>query len=229
MRIALLGVGVLFLTLSTSAQTTSTTRSITAVGNATVSATPDQATVDVGVSTQASTAQEASTQNATQVGSVIAGIQTVLGANANIKTISYSLSPVYSNATVNQSAQIIGYMATNIVEATITDLTLIGKVIDAGIAAGANNVQGVQFSLQNPDPVQAQALKTAAASALSQANAIAAGLNLHTGNVLHASEGVNTVYPVLSLAPGAAAAPTPVKPGLIQVQGSVTIEVEITQ
>ena len=120
-------------------------------------------------------------------------------------------------------------MATNIVEATLTDLTLIGKVIDVSIAAGANRVQGIQFGLQNPDPVQAQALKTAAISALAQANAIASGLGVHTGNVIHASEGVNYVTPPASLSLGAATpAATPVEPGLIQVQGVVTIEVEIT-
>lgn len=224
-------IGMLAFAIVVNAQTTTPVqrRSITAVGNATVSTTPDKALVDVGVSTQAATAQDASTRNATQVSSVLSAMRVVLGAAADIKTVSYSLSPVYNNPQPGQNATIIGYVATNVVEATVTDLTVIGKVIDVSIAAGANRVQGIQFGLQNPDPVQAQALKAAATSALAQANAIASGLGVHTGNVIHASEGVNYVAPQqLSLGAATPAATTPVEPGLIQVQGVVTIEVEIT-
>src|SRR5260370_21988492 len=130
MRIATIGL-VAFMVAS--GQTTrAAPRTITAVGNATISAKPDKAMVDVGVSTQATTAHDASTQNATQVSSVLAAMQTVLGANADIKTVYYSLNPVYSTGT---NPTIIGYMANNTVEATMTDLTLIGKVIDVSIAA----------------------------------------------------------------------------------------------
>ncbi len=204
-------------------------RSITAVGNATVSAAPDKALLDVGVSTQAATAQDASTQNATQVSSVITALQFILGTSATVKTVNYSITPVYNNPPAGQSASIIGYRVSNVVEATITDLTLIGKAIDAAIAAGANQVQGIQFDLQNRDPVQAQALKAAAASALTQAGAIASGLGLHTGNVIRASEGVNVSTPAFALTPTTGTtATTPVEPGLVQVQASVTIVVEIT-
>lgn len=221
-------IAVVAFTVTASAQsTTAVTRSISASGNASVSVNPDQAQVDLGVTTQATTAQDASTQNATQVSSVLSAIQTVLGPAANIKTISYSLYPVYSNPAPGQNPTLIGYTATNVVEATLTDLTLIGKVIDASISAGANRVQGITFGLQNPDPVQAQALKTAAASALDQANAIAAGLKVTVGQVLHASEGSNYVPAVLSPSLGAAAPSTPVEPGLVRVQATVSIEVAI--
>ncbi len=228
MRSAFLAI-VAFAAIANAQTTTGTpTRSITAVGNATVPAAPDKALLDIGVTTQAATAQDASTQNATQVSSVIAALQFILGASATIKTVNYSITPVYNNPSAGQNPSITGYSASNIVEATITDLTLIGKAIDAAIAAGANRVQGIQFGLQNPDPVQAQALKTAAVSALSQASAIAAGLGVHTGSVIRASEGVNVTTPIVALTPTGATASTPVEPGLIQVQASVTIVVEIT-
>ena len=223
----LLCLGALLLSLGLAAQTTSTTqRYVTATGTASVSAAPDKALLDVGVTTRAGAAQDASTQNATLVSSVLAALQSVLGPNADIKTISYSLTPVYNNSSTAENPSVVGYVATNVVEATITDLTIIGKAIDSAIAAGANNVQGITFALQNPDPVQAQALKTAAASALTQAASIAAGLNVHLGGVIHASQGVNYT-PVVG---GISAAPaTPIKPGLLQVQASVTVDVEITQ
>ena len=224
-------IGTMALSLTLAAQTTSTTteRSVTATGNATVSATPDKAALDLGVTTQASTAQAASTQNATQVSSVIASLQGILGATASIKTVSYSLTPVYSNYNVGQNPTIIGYAATNIVEATITDLTLIGKCIDASIAAGANNVNGITFGLQNPDPVTAQALKAAAASALNQATAIASGLNVTLGGVLQASQVVTYTPLYVGVANAPAAASTPVQPGNLQIGASVTVQVAISQ
>ena len=183
--------------------------------------------MDIGVVTQAANAQDATVQNATQAGTVIAALQGLLGSNASIKTISYSVSPVYNNPPPGQNASIVAYMVTNIVEVTLTDLTQTGKVIDTAIQSGANRVQGISFDLQDRTPLVAQALKAAAARALSQANAIASGLNVHTGSVLHASESVNSPGPVFGAI--TAAPTTPIQTGLIVVQASVTVEVAITQ
>jgi uncharacterized protein len=201
--------------------------SITAVGDASVSVPPDMARVDLGVATQAATAQDATQQNATQASAVITALQTLLGASASIKTISYSVSPVYNNPPPGQSATIIGYTVTNIVEATLTDLTQVGKVIDTAIQSGANRVQGISFGLQDRTAPVAQALKLAASRARSQADAIASGLNLHTGSVLEASEGVNLTSNAV-LSPGAGVATTPIETGMVVVQASVTIQVAIT-
>ena len=198
--------------------------SITAVGTATVSDAPDLARVDVSVFTQAATAQEASSTNASQSGALITALQALLGSNASIKTINYSLSPVYNNPPPGQNAMIVGYSVTNTLEVKLTDLTKIGQTIDTAIQSGANRVQGVSFDLQDRNPPTAQALKAAAASARTQADAIAAGLNLHTGSVLHAGEGVNTSSPIVGVAP---TANTPIETGLVVVQASVTLEVAI--
>jgi len=202
--------------------------SITAVGSATVSATPDLARVDISVVTQGATAQDATVANATQAGAVITALQGFVSSNSNIKTVSYYLSPVYNNPPPGQSATIIGYMVTNTVEVTLTDLSQVGKLIDTAIQSGATRVQGISFDLQDRNQVIAQALKSAASRARAQADAIASGLNVHTGAVLHASEGVNTATPMPLGAAAAAAPMTPIETGLVVVQASVTLEVTIT-
>ena len=208
------------------AQSPSRPVSITAVGTRSVSVTPDLARVDVSVVTQAGTAQDATQQNASQAGALITALQNIVGSNGGIKTISYVLSPIYNNPPAGQNPAIVGYMVTNTVEVTLTDLSQVGKTIDTAIQNGANRVQGVSFDLQDRNPVISQALKSAAASARAQADAIALGLNVHTGAVLHASEGVNTSSPLLGAAPTTQG--TPVETGLVRVQASVTIEVGIT-
>jgi uncharacterized protein YggE len=202
--------------------------SITAVGSATVSVTPDMARVDISVVTQGATAQDATLANATQAGAVITALQGFVSSSSNIKTVSYYLSPVYNNPPPGQSATIIGYMVTNTVEVTLTDLSQVGKVIDTAIQSGANRVQGISFDVQDRNPVIAQALKSASGSARAQADAIASGLNVHTGAVLHASEGVNTAIPIPLGAAASAAPTTPIETGLVVVQASVTLEVTIT-
>jgi uncharacterized protein YggE len=196
------------------------------VGDATVSVPPDLARVDVGVVTQSVTAQDATAANATRTAAVVSALQGLVRSNTNIKTISYSLSPVYNNPPAGQSPVIVGYTVTNTVEVTLFDLTQIGKVIDTAIQSGANRVQGISFDLQDRNPVIAQALKTAATTARGQADAIAAGLKVQTGAVLHASEGVNVASPRLGVV-SATAPSTPVETGLVVVQASVTLEVAI--
>lgn len=200
---------------------------VRATGQASISATPDLARVTVSVETRGATAQEAANQNATQTTAVLGQLRQMLGANADIKTVGYSLSPIYvypkDGAPVLQ-----GYTATNSLQVSTVDLTLIGRVIDAAVQAGATRVQGIQFTLKDAQPTQTVALRTAAAQAKAQAEAIAAGLGVRTGAVLSAEEG-GSVVPVLYDATRAvgASTPTPVEPGLVVVTASVTVEIEI--
>src|SRR5258708_31574579 len=70
---------------------------VVAQGDATVSVQPDEARVQFSVVTMATTAQSVASQNADQVTAVLAALRSVLGPNAQLKTLSYSLSPNYSN------------------------------------------------------------------------------------------------------------------------------------
>ena len=62
---------------------------VRAFGQATVSVKPDLARVEFSVVTQASTAQDASTQNATRTSNVLTQLQTLLAPNADIQTVGY--------------------------------------------------------------------------------------------------------------------------------------------
>jgi uncharacterized protein YggE len=201
-------------------------RNIQAIGNATISVNPDQAQLDVGVVTQATTAQDAAAQNATQSTAVLNALKAVLGTGGAIQTISYSVTPRYSTG---QSPVIIGYTATNTVEVTTTstDPALLGRLIDSANQAGANSVSGLRFGLQDSEPVKRQALTQAAKQARAHADAIAAGLGAKTGLVLSAEEGATTTPLVAGV--GATATPTPIVTGTVSVSASVTISVQLIQ
>jgi uncharacterized protein len=208
-----------------SAQTT-TPGTVVANGTGTVSAQPDQAQMTAGVVTQAATAQDAAQQNAAQTTAVIDALKARLGTNGTVQTISYSVTPRYSSAA---SPVIIGYTATNTVLVTTIDLNLIGPLIDTANQAGANNVSGVTFGLQNSDPAMQQALGKAAKQALANAGAIAAGLGGKTGAVVSAQQSGTVVpYGPMSVAAGAGT-PTPIAPGAVTVSATVTVTVQLVQ
>src|SRR5271157_1181133 len=182
------------LPLAAAAQMTISQGTVQAIGSATISVPPDQAQLDVGVVTQAATAQDAGQQNATLTTTVLNALKGVLGTAGTIQTISYSVSPRYST-TQGQASVIIGYTASNTVQVTTTDLSLIGRLIDIANQAGANSVGSLSFGLLDPEPVMEQVLGLAAKQAQAHANAIAAGLGAKTGVVISAQEGA-TATPI---------------------------------
>src|SRR5689334_10681330 len=170
---------------------------IRAGGQATVSVNPDLARIAFSVVTQAPNAQAASSQNATQVSSLIGQLQALLGSGASIKTINYSLTPNYVYPRDGGIPTLTGYTASNTVVVTTGDLGNVGRVIDTGIQAGANQVSGLQFGLKDDQPARTQALKLATAQAKVRADAMAAGAGMHTGAYHSIEEGVAVRAPVL--------------------------------
>ena len=202
--------------------------SVQANGSATIAVKPDQAQLDVGVVTNGATAQDASQQNASLSNTVQAALSKVLGSAGTLQTVSYYVTPRYSN-TPNQTSVIVGYTASNTVRVTTTDLSQIGLLIDTANQAGANSVGGLSFGLQNPEPFVEQALTQATKQAIAHAAAIAAGLGGKLGAVLSAQEG-SSYAPVVVGGPSATSAVvTPVQTGTVTVYATVTIQAGLTQ
>jgi len=199
---------------------------VRATGQATVSVKPDLARIDFSVVTQATDAQGASSQNATRVSNLMSHLQTLLGMNADIKTVDYSLSPNYNYPQNGGIPTLTGYTATNMVRVATGDLSIVGQIIDTGVQAGANQVSNLQFGLKDDQPAQAQALRMATAQAKAHADAMAAGGGLHTGSFYSIEEGV-AVRPVYAPAGASAAPSTPIVTGPVDIQATVTIQVDL--
>jgi len=200
-----------------------TTASVQATGSATIYVQPDQAQLTVSVTTQGTTAQDAGQQNTNLIVIVTKAITNVLGSSGTIQTVSYSVYPRYGNGT--QSSTIVGYSATNSFQVTMTDLTLIGSVIDTANQAGATSVGNLTLGLQNPAPSLQQALAAASKQALANAAAIASGLGRTTGAVISAQQ-ASAYTPVLALV-GTAAPTTQVQTGPVSVSATVTVTAQL--
>lgn len=202
---------------------------VRASGEATVSAQPDRAEIDIGVVTEAKSAQAAASKNAESTSAVITRIKALLGGSGSVRTLNYSLNPKYSYPQ-NSPAVLDGYTANNTVKATIDDLSLVGKLIDASTGAGSNSINGIRFTLKNDETVRAEALKEAARKARASAEAIAQALGLRVVGVISAEAGggASVIHPQMMMA-AKAAAPTPIEAGPIDVNATVTVTLEVAQ
>ncbi len=208
------------------AQTTPPRSIVSATGQGTVMAAPDQVKIDATVLTQSTTAQDAAAQNATRVAAVVAALQKLLGSNADIKTINYNLMPLTKYSNDGAPPTIVGYSASLTVEVTVGDPNQAGPIIDTAVGAGASSIGALQFGLKDPTPQKLQALKLATADAMSHASAMASGAGHTVGAIIALREGT-TVVPVTTMpvgVAGGAAAPTQITPGLIQVTAIVSLD-----
>ena len=203
---------------------------IRVTGEATIDAKPDLAEINLGVVTQAETGQAAAAQNAKKQDAVLGELRKAMGAAAEIKTISYSLSPNYRYPKEGGQPTISGYTASNVVRVTTGELDRVGEVIDIATRSGANAVNSLQFTLKDEQAAASQALREAAIQARAKADALASALKVRIVRVLQAEEGGQPIRPMRLEAAsfrGAEAAPTPVEPGTIEVRATVTLTVEI--
>ena len=206
--------------------------SITVTGEATISAEPNQAQIDIGVVTQARTAPEASKENAERLTRVLAEVKKRLGKDDEVKTSGYALTPTYRYPQGGKP-EIVGYSASNTVRIKTTNLDIVGRLIDGAMQAGANNVNRLMFTLKDEQAAQLEALRAASAKAKTKAEAIAASLGLKIVKIASVTEGERVIQPIfrqaLAARAEAAPAPTPVEPGTVEIRSTVSMTVEVSE
>src|SRR5882724_12021135 len=117
---------------------------ISVTGEATVSVAPDQAQVDGGVTSDAKTAREASDANNAAMGKVLLALKGSGIEEKDYQTSRLSLQPKYAPDRSGPST-VVGYRASNRVTIKVRDVTKIAGVIDILVAAGANEIGGIDF------------------------------------------------------------------------------------
>lgn len=202
---------------------------VRASGEAVITAKPDRAEITIGVMTRAATAQEAAAQNASQSTKVIDAIKQTLGSAGEIKTSGYSLSPQYEYPQ-GHAPKLVGYESSNTVDVTVDELPRLAKVIDAATNTGANQINGISFTLKDDSAVRERALSEAAVKARANAEALAKALNVQVVRLLQAEP---TESPIVRPQPIAfarameAKVATPVEAGSLNVRASVTVTLEV--
>ncbi|HEY8618238.1 SIMPL domain-containing protein [Phenylobacterium sp.] len=213
---------------------------------------PDLATFNAGVVTQAKTAAAALAANSTRMDATIAALRRAGVAERDLQTSTLQLAPQYyypqpprpvrnpdgsvtEPAPEPQTPRIIGYEARNTLTVKVRRVTDLGRIVDALVAAGANQVDGPYFSLDKPEAATDEARVQALRNARARAELYAREAGFRTVRIVSMTEG-GGYYPVVrdvmmvGRAAGAMAPPppppppAPVQPGEVAVGVSLSVQ-----
>lgn len=203
---------------------------ISVQGTAEAKVLPDQAELTLGVETRAETAEDAERINAQASDAVIDALIKAGVRKADIQTSYYYLQPQVDYREYG-AAEVLGYIATHTLLIETENLDNVGALIDAAVNAGANQVQGVQFTLS--EQAQAQAyrdiLGEATKDAQAKADAIAQALGVAITGVKTASTDY-AFMPKFAMAEAAfdgAASRAEILPGEVDVSATITVVYDI--
>jgi len=198
---------------------------VTVTGEATVAVAPDSAMIRIGVSSQDKTAREASDANARQMTAVLVAIKGNNIADRDIQTSRLSLQPQY-DPNKSGTARLTGFQATNQVTVKIRDIANLAAVLDSAIAAGANEMSGIEFIVSEQSKLLDHARDDAIADAHRKAELYAKAAGSRLGHVVAISEEGSTPppRPMQALRAGA----VPISPGEQTLRAAVTVSYELT-
>jgi len=225
----LTGVVFVLLPMSVSAQTPQAAEPIVIMsGEGLIKATPDQAWVMLATESRSKNPKDAQSQNAN---TMAAAQQKLVAAGIPkdaIRTLSYDLQ--LESDWVNGRMVPRGYVARNLVEVRLDDISRVGEVIDVAVTSGVNAVQGVRFDLKKRAELEREALKRATADARLRAEAAAAGAGRTIDRVIRIEEPGSRPYPMptpmmarQSMAADKQMETTPIVAGEIEIRANVVI------
>lgn len=196
-------------------------------GQGTGTAAPDMATVTIGVTTQGKDAAKAQNDNAWVSNQIQAAVRSLGIAEKDIQTRNYSFYPNYSTDKDRRN-EVTGYTVNNSVIVVVRDIKLTGKVIDAALNNGANEINSLDFSASDTKAVRKVALLNAVQDARDKADIIAKGLGKRIVGIQNVSESTGYIETrrfggnmLMAVAKDAA---TPIAPGSLSLTANVHID-----
>src|SRR5690606_12478695 len=176
---------------------------------------------------EAPEAAAAQSQVNTTMQAILAAVKALGGPERAIRTEQLTLNPVYDVGAPQgrrNEPRIVGYSASNVVSVELDDIAKIGDVVDAGIEAGANQLQGISFHTRDDTAARSEALRLAVRDARLRAQALAAALGVRLAGWRAGGAGVGVVQPAQPHAASrfAHAAATPIQPGQVEIAARVT-------
>jgi len=196
---------------------------VTVGGEATVAVAPDAAVIRIGVTSLGKTAREASDTNAKQINAVFAAVKAGGVDERDIQTSRLSLQPQY-DANKAGPARLTGFQVTNQLTVKIRDIGALPNILDHAIAAGANEMSGIEFVVSQQSRLLDQARAEAMADAHRKAELYAQAAGAKLGKALQITdETASPPRPVMALRAGA----VPVAPGEQTLRVAVTVSYEL--
>ena len=167
---------------------------ITIGGEGKVTAIPDIAAIEIGVSTEKTDVASAQKENTTKMNAVTKKVKDLGVDEKDIQTTQYNIYPQYDYT--NNRQQLRGYQIAQNVRIKIRDLSKIGAILEAATSAGANQVSGVSFTIDDPEKLRQEAREKALDNAREKAKALAGRADVKLGKIVSFSESDSGTPPV---------------------------------
>lgn len=194
-------------------------RTMTLTGQGQVTAVPNIAVIRLGIQTTGENLVDIQAENAQIAQTIIQALQRM--GISDIKTFQYSIDKIYDYENGRQIDR--GYSVRNILEIRTANLDMAGNIIDTAVNSGANVVDLISFDVANREYYYLQALNMAVMNAMQKANSIA--MNLGTAaNPVPVKIVENIIMPVQPYYRQELAAATPIMPGTLKIEASVTVD-----
>jgi uncharacterized protein YggE len=208
-----------------------TTLNLAANGESEVA--PDKATITLGVQTDAPTAEAAIRENANKMTRVIAALKRGGLSDREIQTSNLSLNPQYVYQE-NLPPRLTGYQASNQVIVTVRELSRLGQIVDATVSAGADNVGGISFGVEDPTEAENRARLEAVDALRAKAELYAKAMGYRVARLVTMTEGGGYMpspppMPLTMRAEAAKFDSTPVSPGELKVRVDISATYELTR
>jgi uncharacterized protein YggE len=200
------------------------------IGTGEVHRVPDIARISTGVVTMAPTATAALEQNARQMASVRAALKKAGIADRDIQTSAINLYPDYRQDERGGNPTLNGYRASNDLTVRFRDIANTGRILDALVAQGANQINGPQLGLEKPEAAMDEARVKAITSARARAELYARAIGKRVGRILSISEagsGMPYERAMMRMDAGIAASGTSIEPGEQTIAVSVAVSFEL--
>jgi hypothetical protein len=211
---------------TTTTQAGAAANTVTASGAGTSQAVPDTAEMSFGVTTTSPNAKSALDEASKTAEQIASAVKKQGVAAEDIQTQDVSVYP----QTVDQNGKqvITGYQASLSVRVKVRDISKLGQIISAANAAGANDISGPAFTIDDPAPARAKAIEEAVADARKSAEAMAKAAGKSVGAVLSMSSSDAGVSPMYSASDAAGAAKAvPIEPGQLDITANVVVVFEL--
>ena len=200
--------------------------SIVVTGTGRVAVAPDIAELRLGVSVSRPTVDAARSEAAALMAAILAAVEEASVPRRDVRTSLLSVQPRYDYRD-GKPPTLTGYELANAVEVTVRDLSRLGDVIDATLAAGATSMDGLSFRVADPGPAEREARLLAMAEARARADVLAGAADLAivgvAGVVEGALAGAPRPFAKAERMMMAADAATPVEAGAHEVAVTVTV------
>ena len=197
--------------------------SITVTGTGEIQVKPDMARINIGVVTQFESASEAVRRNNAAVEKLFKALDKYGITESDIQTSNFNVAPQYDYDRSGQAPRLIGYRVTNQVRVDVHSIADLGALLDEVVTAGANQINGVTFAIDEARSFEDTARRMAMADAHRKAELYAQEAGVRVGSVLRVEEAGPVAIQQIGFNAVQEARAVPIAPGQQAVRQQVRV------